>query len=125
MNCEVDGYEVLEVEEVVTPNQTATVRRHFCFAKKLVISGQNTAIVNASLPLSVEWQDWQGKKLAEENSEIEIMVSGPAQPTEFKLNPFSGVAEFDIIFPVAGTYVVKTGAGFPCDAGELEVVVSG
>lgn len=125
MNYEVNGHEVLETEEVVTPNQTATVRRHYCFARKIVISGQNTVIVNAALPLSVKWQDWQNNDLLEEVSEINITVTGPAQTTDFTLTPIVGQAEFDLVFPATGIYKIQANAGFPCDAVELEVVVSG
>lgn len=123
MNYQVLGHEVLSVEQVITPNQTATVRRHHCFAKKLVISGLSTATVNVALPLTVKWQDWQGNTLAGEASEINIVVTGPAQTAESTLTPVNGQAEFDLVFPVAGVYKIEADAGFPCDAGELEVTV--
>lgn len=124
MNYQVDGHEVLSVEQVVTPNQTATVRRHHCFAKKLVISGLSTATVNAALPLLVKWQDWQGSALAGETSEINVAITGPAQTAESTLTPVNGQAELELVFPVAGVYKVRASAGFPCDIAELEVTVN-
>lgn len=121
---EIDGYEVLTVEQVDTGNQIATVCRHYAFTKKLVVSGSLNALINTDTPFNAKWQDWQGNDLPEELSNIVITVTGPAQLTEFTLNPVNGQANFDLVFPVAGAYEIQVSAEFPCDTEKLGVTVN-
>jgi len=121
---EIDGYEVLIVENVDTGNQVAIVRRHYAFVKKIILSGESQTVVGVTLPIVVKWQDWQGNDLVEETSNIKIIVTGLGQPMEQTLTPVNGQTEFDFESSIAGTFIIQTEADFPCDFAELEVIVN-
>lgn len=118
------GDEILMIEEVETETQVAVIKTHYCWAKKLVISGSKVTMIDALLPLSVAYQDWQGNPLPDENRPIYITVVGPGQAQELILTPVDGQAEFDFVSAVAGTFIIRATAEFPCDPAEIEVVVS-
>lgn len=121
---EAHGDETLVVEEVETENQAAIVKTHYCFAKKLVISGSGAAAVGSLLPVIVAYQDWQGNSLPDENRPIHVSVTGPGQAQKLVLTPVNGQAEFDFVSEVPGAFVIRATAEFPCDPAEVEVIVN-
>lgn len=116
--------EIMRIEEVITETQVAIVKTHYCWAKKLIISGCSATATNTPLPITVVYQDWQDNPLPDENRPIKITITGPGQPTELVLNPVGGQAEFDFVSEVAGTFKIRATAEFPCDSAEIEVTVS-
>lgn len=118
------GDEILTIEEIQTETQLATIKTHYCWAKKLVISAGGATTVSTPLPVIVTYQDWQDNPLYDENRPIHISVTGPGQAQELVLIPTNGQAEFDFVSAVSGTFKIQATAEFPCDPAEIEVVVS-
>jgi len=95
-----------------------TVRTHHCFAKKLVIEGNNSVAVDTPLPLTVRLLDWQGSPL---NDSLEVRVT--ARGVTITLELVEGVGEFDFASPVADVFEIQAQAD-RCDEGVMEVTVS-
>lgn len=120
------GNEIFSIEVISTESQSeVTIKSFHCWATRLSIAGNNRAIVDTANPITVEYQDWQGNALPDENHQIVVTVSGGRQRQELLLTPVNGVAEFDFISAVPGTFTIRVSAvGYPCEIGEMEVVVS-
>lgn len=124
MTYEVNSNNPQEILTVWETPDGAICRTHHCWATKLTITGDNAAQINTSLPLIVQYKDWQNNPLPNENRPIHISVSGPGQAQELILTPTNGQAEFDFVSAVPGTFIIRATAEFPCDSAEIEVVVS-
>lgn len=124
MNYEIIGDEVVNIEQVKTATQVVTIKTHYCWTKKLVISCKNEAKINAPITVTVFYYDWQNNPLPEENRPIRITVTGPGKVQDLILIPTNGQAEFDFISEIPGTFKIQATAEFPCEPAEIEVVVS-
>lgn len=116
--------EILMEEEVITETQTAKVRTHYCFYSKITLTGENNAVVNSPITITAKYETWQGELIPEENRDIKITITGPAEPAEAILTPVNGQAEFDFVSPVEGTFKIRAKANFACDSAEMEVLVN-
>ena len=115
---EIDGV-VYDVSEVETNTQTAIVRTHHCFARKLAIEGDNTVAVNAELELTIKLYDWQDQPVTDEPKEVTVQVSGQ----ETVLNLVSGEAVFDFISETVGVFKISAMSS-NCDEAIFEVTVN-
>lgn len=106
MNYEQIGDEILAVTEDKTASQTAIVRQHYCYAKKLVIEGANTVSVNNPTTLTVKLKDWQDNLLLE-NITVNINISqdGAIVHTDV-VSLVDGQAEFSFISEITGAFTV-------------------
>jgi hypothetical protein len=89
---------------------------------RLNVTGNNPTPINTPITLTVEYVDYEGNKLNNENTPIEITVKEQGSLT---LTPVNGAAVFDFESPVAGTFgITALGQGITCNEGRIEVTVS-
>lgn len=107
-----------------TPDGT-TIGTHYCWDRKLSVSGPSAGTINTAIPYTATYKDWQNVSLASENRQVTIKITGPAQPSTLILTPVNGQANFNLNFPVTGTFKIHAEAVFAeCDFAEMEVVIS-
>lgn len=116
-----EGDLVYVIEKSPNGNQVKSFK---CATVKLAVNGPSIGVINSNIPIAVEYRDWQNNPLPDENCPIHITVTGPGQAQELVLTPTNGQAEFDFVSEVAGTFIIRATAEFPCDPAEIEVVVS-
>lgn len=128
MLLEIVGHEVLQVEEIITPSQTAIVKTHFAFLKRINLNAPATNVtINTPLVITGQWQIFNLEQNAyvddpDESRNVLLTITGTGQPVEITLTPINGKIEFEFESPVAGTFKIRAEAS-KCGAGELEVVV--
>jgi len=115
---EIDGV-VYDVTEVQTSVQTAIIRTHHCFARKLVIEGNSTVSMNTELELRVKLYTWQDALITDEQKEAKVQISDQ----ETVLNLVSGEAVFDFISETVGVFKISVVAS-NCDEAVFEVTVN-
>jgi archaellum component FlaG (FlaF/FlaG flagellin family) len=124
MDYVTEGDLVFRVYSDGTGNETA--KAVHCAVERLVITGAGIGVVNTPVSLRVEFKDWQDNPLPEENREITITIDGEVEePQTITLTPAGGVAEFDFIGEVPGTYgITAETQGITHDRGFTKVVIS-
>lgn len=115
---EIDGV-VYDVTEVQTSVQTAIIRTHHCFARKLVIEGNSTVSMNTELELRVKLYTWQDALITDEQKEVKVQISDQ----ETVLNLVSGEAVFDFISETVGVFKISAMSS-NCDEAIFEVTVN-
>lgn len=104
MNLEIDGFEVLKIEEVVTATQTAIIKTHYDFLKHTEIIVPEQCIVGEQVQIKVICKDYLGTVLASETTPIIVEVSGVQQ----SLNPINGEILFPFSSELTGDFAIST-----------------
>lgn len=91
---------------------------HYCYTRKLIIDGGDTATVNTPLPLIVKLLTWQDQPTTEDK-EIKVTANGQ----EVVLQLVNGQGEFDFESAVAGQFNITAHAS-NINIGEKAVTVS-
>ena len=123
MIFERDGDDVVVVEEIKTPTQTAIIRKHYCNFAKVVVTGPSSLTVGVPATYQAEYRDWQDNLLPNESRPIRIR----AGEIESVVEPMVGAGEFDLVVdyvPEGDKLIIEVcGDGFGCDRGVLGVTV--
>lgn len=109
------GDEIFMSREDITEKQTVIIREHYCYAKKLVIEGSNTTVLNAALPLTVKLLTWEDQPVLES---LDIKVTVGDQ--EITLSLIDGAVVFDFVSAIAGEFTIM--AQYPNTDGDKKVV---
>lgn len=112
------GDEIIIATEDITEQQTAIIREHYCYAKKLIIEGSNTTVLNVALPLTVKLLTWEDQPVLES---LDVRVTVGDQ--EITLSLLDGKGVFDFESAIAGEYIITV--QYPnVDSAEKVVTVS-
>lgn len=99
MKLEIQGNQVLQVEEVKTAKQIAIVKKHYDMVYHTVLSYDET-----NQKVKAEVYDYQNNFVEDFNDTIIFEFEGE----QVEVQAVNGIAEIDFIIEVPETYTIKT-----------------
>lgn len=101
MNYEINGYEVLSVEQFKTPTQTVIVKKHHTFYRHVTATIPNQLIALQPAQVIFTWKNWQGDPIAEEATPFTVEIS------EQEVSVAVGET-LELVFSTPGEYILRT-----------------